>query len=57
MLAWCSITVRMISSPSSSMEPNEDATRFMASVVPRVKITSFDDAALIYSLTLSRLAS
>ena len=57
MLAWCSITVRIMSPPSGSSEPNDDATRFMPSVVPRVNITSRCDRALMYCATRRRVCS
>mmetsp|Transcript_44379 Transcript_44379/g.106626 ORF Transcript_44379/g.106626 Transcript_44379/m.106626 type:complete len:201 (+) Transcript_44379:548-1150(+) len=57
-LEWCSITVRMISSPSPRfVRPHVCATRLIASVAPRVKITSDRDAALMKPATLSRAPS
>ena len=51
------MTVRMISSPFSRNEPKLEATRLIASVVPRVKTISWVEAALMYARTRSRVAS
>ena len=57
MLEWCSMTVTIISSPLQSESPNDDATKFIPSVVPRVKIISSVEPALMNSLTLLRASS
>ncbi|MNC65669.1 hypothetical protein D3C75_1159850 [compost metagenome] len=57
-MAWCSRVLRTISSPTlSSLMPQLWATRLIASVVPRVQITSWLRGALIKRATVSRAAS
>ncbi|MCY1550470.1 hypothetical protein D9M68_867270 [compost metagenome] len=58
MLAWCSRFDTMISSPSPTCWPPQLlATRLMASVVPRTKITSSTSGALMNLRTRSRAPS
>ena len=58
MLEWCSMVETITSSPSPiNSSANDDTTRFSASVVPLVNITSLVDFALINALTFSRAAS
>ena len=58
MLAWCSRWLTMISSPSPMCcAPQLLATRLMASVVPRTKITSFTSGALMNCFTRWRAPS
>ena len=58
MLAWCSRWETMISSPSPTCcQPQLLATRLMASVVPRTKMTSFTSGALMKRRTRSRAPS
>jgi len=57
-LLWCSISVRRITSPFLRLaEPQLEATRFMDSVVPRVKTISSGSAAFMNSLTRARAPS
>ena len=58
MLEWCSIADTMTSSPSCMKAAVKlEATRFMLSVVPRVKMISRVEPAFMNPLTRSRAAS
>ena len=58
MLEWCSMMDRTISSPRPMWaRPNEDATRFTASVAERVNTISSVDPALRKARTFSRAPS
>ena len=58
MLLWCSIAEMITSSPSPiKASQNDDTTRLMLSVVPRVKIISSVLGALMKRRTVSRAAS
>ncbi|MPN06309.1 hypothetical protein SDC9_153565 [bioreactor metagenome] len=55
MLLWCSMVEIMTSSPSFiNSSPKEKASKLIASVVPRVKMTSAEVRALINRRTVSR---
>ena len=57
-LAWCSISVRTISSPRPMfLRPHEYATRLMASVALRVKMISWLSGALMKRATRARAFS
>ena len=57
-LLWCSISVRRMTSPFLRFAPPQlEATRFMDSVVPRVKMTSSGAAALMNLATRARAPS
>ncbi len=58
MFEWCSRPVRRISSPSFRTDvANPAATRLIASVVPRVKTTSFGARAPRKRATFARAPS
>ena len=58
MLLWCSIVLIITSSPACiSCWQKEDATKLMASVVPRVNTISCVLSALMNRRTVSRLSS
>ena len=58
MFEWCSISETITSSPAFiKPSTNEEATRLMLSVVPRVKIISLVDLALINFRNVSRALS
>ena len=58
MLEWCSISLRMTSSPlRMKASPKQEATRLMLSVVPRVNTISAGERAFRKRRTVSRAAS
>ena len=58
MFEWCSSPDTSTSSPARIfVRPNVEATRLMASVVPRVKMISRVEAALRKAWTFARAAS
>jgi len=57
-LAWCSMWVSTMMSPAVRVErPQAWATRFVASVVLRVKMTSRGEGALMKRAVLARASS